>query len=178
MPIPRPVENLSVQDTFASWVDKINTALPGDFNIDYDLSDGLSLVVKSGTFTDGSRIQTLPQTTLVLPVSSSLLIAVVTVETNPRFEVYIQGDISIPSANIIPVALVTTNATEITVVNDVRTWASVSGGGTSSEGVLLFNATIVRDQIIPVGKNALSVEPTIAEGVTVTVSEGSVWTVV
>lgn len=172
-----PSNKLSIRDSFAQWVDKINTSILSDFDLDYELSEGLNLVIKPGKFTDGSRIGSFNQTTLTLPADKDLLIALITVETNPRFEYYEVGSIDIPSANIIPLFLVTTT-TEIAAVDDVRTWANVAGGGTSDEGVLLFRSHIVRDQVVPIGKNAISVEPTIEDGVTVTVSEGSVWSIV
>ena len=44
--------------------------------------------------------------------------------------------------------------------------------------VALFKQTIDSDVIVPVSYNALSVDPVISSGVTVTVSEGSTWAIV
>ena len=177
MSIVRPDGVLSVNDTFAKWVEKLNIAMKGDFDIDYDTSSGLDLVVKKGVFTEGSRYVELPLTTLTLPTNSELFVCVLTNENDPKVTFYIVGDVAIPASEIVPIAIVTTTS-EITSVNDIRTWASVSGGGTAAEGLLVMNATIVRDQTVPAGKNAISVEPTVADGVTVTVSDGSVWSIV
>lgn len=177
MSIVRPDGVLSVNDTFAKWVEKLNIAMKGDFDIDYDTSSGLNLVVKKGVFTEGSRYVELPSTTLTLPANSELFVCILTNESNPEITFYEVGDIAIPASEIVPIAIVTTT-TEITDVNDIRSWASVSGGGTAAEGLLVMNATIVRDQTIPTGKNAISVEPTVADGVTVTVEDGCVWSIV
>lgn len=179
MAIVRPEGVLSVNDTFAKWVEKLNIAMKGDFDIDYDTSSGLNLVVKQGVFTEGSRYVELPSTTLTLPTNSELFVCVLTNEANPEITFYEVGDVAIPASEIVPIAVITTT-TEITNVKDIRSWASVSGsgGGTAAEGLLVMNATIVRDQKIPTGKNAISVEPAIADGVTVTVEDGCVWSIV
>ena len=46
------------------------------------------------------------------------------------------------------------------------------------EPIALFKKEVTTDTIIPASHNGLSVDPTIAEGVTVTVSEGSKWAIV
>jgi hypothetical protein len=51
-----------------------------------------------------------------------------------------------------------------------------AGGGNSIDGpFLLLDNTITDDFTVPTGKNALSISPTIAAGVTVTVPPGSEW---
>lgn len=61
-------------------------------------------------------------------------------------------------------------------------WGSIGGGATGSQGdqVFLENDQIVlHDYTITAGKNAMSTGPiTVAEGVVVTVPEGSVWAVI
>lgn len=61
-------------------------------------------------------------------------------------------------------------------------WGTVGGGATGAPGNYVFNLNdqnVTGDYTIPVGKNALTAGPiTVNNGVTVTVSDGSVWTVV
>lgn len=52
-----------------------------------------------------------------------------------------------------------------------------SGPSGSAKAILLFDKSISSDIIIESDNNALSVSPTVEDGVTVTVSEGSVWVV-
>lgn len=49
---------------------------------------------------------------------------------------------------------------------------------TEANSVLLQNKVINTNLTIPASKNGLSIDPTVSEGVTVTVEEGSVWAIV
>lgn len=171
---------LSVNDSFKEWVDKINTSLMIDFDLDYEASSGLTLVIKTGKFTEGPRIVNLPQTNVVVPANKTVLVSINTDKDATGFVVYEPTDPLMPTT-IIPLFLVT-STTEITELTDIRTWANVSGSsGPSSgpsNGILVLDATITKDQTIATGTNALSVEPSVADGVTVTVENGSVWSIV
>lgn len=172
-----PSNKLSVNDSFKEWVDKINTSLMSDFDLDYVASAGLTLVIKPGKFTEGPRIVNLPQTNVVVPANKTVLISINTDKDATGFVVYEPTDPLMPTT-IIPLFLVT-STTEITELTDIRTWANVSGSSSGpSNGILVFDATITKNQTIAAGTNALSVEPTVANGVTVTVENGSVWSIV
>lgn len=61
-------------------------------------------------------------------------------------------------------------------------WGTVGGGATGAPGNYVFNLNdqnVTGDYTIPAGKNAMTAGPiTVNDGVTVTVPDGSVWTVV
>jgi hypothetical protein len=177
MSIVRPTDTyVTVDDTFKKWVDRINASLSfTDFSVDYDASSGLSLVIGTGKFTDGARVVTIPETTITLTPNSSLLVAINTAEGYEGITQYQQGSSSTPKSNIIPLLLLTTSATEITAMTDAKTWASVSGAGTATEGLIMINANIIRNQTVGGGKNAISVAPVISAGVEVTVEDGYSW---
>lgn len=66
--------------------------------------------------------------------------------------------------------------------SDGTVWGPLGGGaagGGGDEIFLLNDQTVTQDYTIPATKNALSAGPiTIADGVTVTISSGSVWTII
>lgn len=62
--------------------------------------------------------------------------------------------------------------------NDVQIWEEEISSDEEIVGIQLFDDTITQDTTIPAGKNALSVDPTITSGVTVTVTSGQTWAIV
>ena len=72
-----------------------------------------------------------------------------------------------------------TYAAERAVYQDESTGTVFSPAFNASNGILVNSATVSADYTIPTGSNAISGGPvSVAGGVTVTVSAGSVWTVV
>jgi hypothetical protein len=68
---------------------------------------------------------------------------------------------------------------ERAVYQDESTGTAFSPAFNASNGILVNSATVSADYTIPTGSNAISAGPvTVAGGVTVTVSAGSVWVVV
>ena len=68
---------------------------------------------------------------------------------------------------------------ERAVYQDESTGTTFSPAFNASNGILVNSATVSADYTIPTGSNAISAGPvTVADGVTVTVSAGSVWVVV
>lgn len=58
-------------------------------------------------------------------------------------------------------------------------WGAVGGGNTTTSGLWEHAAVITQNYAVAAGNNAISAGPvTIADGVSVTVPSGSVWTVV
>ena len=56
--------------------------------------------------------------------------------------------------------------------------AEISGGGGGENGLLLMAQTVSTSVTLTTNYNALSVQPTIASGVTVTVPSGAVWAII
>jgi hypothetical protein len=68
---------------------------------------------------------------------------------------------------------------ERAVYQDASTGTTFSPAFAASNGILVNSATVSANYTIPSGSNAVSAGPvTVADGVTVTVSAGSVWVVV
>jgi hypothetical protein len=87
-------------------------------------------------------------------------------------------DGSVPGSFIIPLFKVVTDVTSITSIEDLRTWADLSGSANDTDsGILTFSQLIEFDKNIPTGKNALSVNPMVDTGVTVTVNPDSTWVI-
>ncbi len=56
--------------------------------------------------------------------------------------------------------------------------AEISGGGGGENGLLQMAQTVSTSVTLTTNYNALSVQPTIASGVTVTVPSGAVWAII
>jgi hypothetical protein len=56
--------------------------------------------------------------------------------------------------------------------------AEISGGGGGENGLLQMAQTVSSSVTLTTNYNALSVQPTIASGVTVTVPSGAVWAII
>jgi hypothetical protein len=180
---------LEFPDTFSQWKDKINALIdefdqfiidevtPGTFGYDSALTSGLNVTITSGKIRDGSVVETVASDVVtLLPSTTNIVVVYKRTGDVPVFQVY---DIAnIPEQYVLPIAQFTTDATSVTGYTDLRTEFNTASGSTSSaSGVLIFDALIDRDTEVPTGKNALSVAPTVVDGVTVTVADGSEWVV-
>jgi len=56
--------------------------------------------------------------------------------------------------------------------------AEISGGGGGENGLIQMAQTVTESVTLTTNYNALSVQPTIASGVTVTVPSGAVWAII
>ena len=56
--------------------------------------------------------------------------------------------------------------------------AEISGGGGGENGLIQMAQTVTETVTLTTNYNALSVQPTIASGVTVTVPSGAVWAII
>ena len=56
--------------------------------------------------------------------------------------------------------------------------AEISGGGGGENGLIQMAQTVTESVTLTTNYNALSVQPTIASGITVTVPAGAVWAVI
>ena len=61
---------------------------------------------------------------------------------------------------------------------DDGTVAEISGGGGGENGLIQMAQTVTETVTLTTNYNALSVQPTIASGVTVTVPSGAVWAII
>lgn len=171
---------LNQNDTFGQWLDKINnlndTFITSSFEWDEDNTyPALDFTVKSGKFRDGSNVVLLNQITLTMPISTDSTVAIF---TRVGEEEIIRYDTSaLPDKHVIPLYRVITDGTDITNVTDLRTWADVSGNASDANAILTFDKIVDRDITIPSTKNAISVDPVIGSGVTVTVDSSSTWVI-
>ena len=56
--------------------------------------------------------------------------------------------------------------------------AEISGGGGGENGLIQMAQTVTESVTLTTNYNALSVQPTIASGITVTVPSGAVWAII
>ena len=61
---------------------------------------------------------------------------------------------------------------------DDGTVAEISGGGGGENGLIQMAQTVTESVTLTTNYNALSVQPTIASGITVTVPSGAVWAII
>lgn len=184
------VNELSFSDTFAEWKDKIN-ALIVDHNTVNDIARGVSgpftynratssgrvVAIYGGNVRNGSVVETIANASLTIPANSTRILAIYKVgDTAPTLQLYATD--AVPEKNVIPVGIFTTNTNSLTAYTDLRTeFIMASGLATSANAVLQFDKNIEINTVIPVNKNALSIDPVVNDGITVTVSDGSVWVV-
>jgi len=190
------IEELAFVDTFSDWKNKLNGLInshntdsatlnelkeSGDdgqaFTYNKKTSSGLVINVNGGRVRSGSVVETIADKAITLPANSVRVLAIYKIDgVAPSLVLYAQD--ALPEKYIIPVGIFTTNASAVTAYSDLRTRYSTASGTTSaSSGVLQFDKLIDLNLTVPPEKNALSVSPTVAEGITVTVSEGSTWVV-
>lgn len=180
---------LTANERFADWLVKINalitefnsfyssSVVPGSFGFNDPASTGLTAVITGGKIRDGSEIETVSGVSLTLPAASSTIVAI-----NKRSGIPAQilmYDVSeVPEQYVIPIGLFVTDTNSITSYSDYRTeFNTASGSSSSASGVLLFNKIIDMDVTVGPDQNAISVDPTVNPGVTVTVDPDSVWVI-
>lgn len=83
-------------------------------------------------------------------------------------------------AQVLPASLGTGTRDNKKFLRDDGTWQLTGATGGSTDKVFYLNdQTVTADYTIPTGQNAVTAGPvTVDDGVTVTVSDGSTWTVV
>lgn len=182
-------QTLLQNDTFSEWLTKINTlvseynaffdsnVIPGSFGYDITNTSGLSVAITGGRVRDGSEIETVADDVITLPASETTIIAIYKRSGDPA-EILAYDVGNLPEQFVIPIAIFVTDTDSITSYSDLRTeFNTASGSSTSASGVLLFNKSIDRDITIDDTHNAISVDPTVESGITVTVNPNSVWVI-
>jgi len=171
---------LILDDTFNVWRQKINELIEGNivgsFDYDEENSSNFSFVVNEGKLRLGSQVVTISGTTATLQPSQTNIIALY---TDPQVnEIRVYEESAVPASYVIPLFKVVTDATTVVSIEDLRTWVDLSGSANDADsGILTFSQNISFDRNIPTGKNAVSVDPVIDSGVTVTVADGSTWVI-
>lgn len=190
------VSELVFSDTFAEWKTKINAlvvdhnsstqefddyvanlAVTGPFTYNRTATSGLNISIYGGNVRNGSVVEFLPNTVVTMPASSTRVLVIYKIDNfAPVLQLYASN--AVPEKNVLPIAIFTTNATQLTNYTDLRTQFSMSSGSAgSASGVLLFDRNIDLDVTVVATKNGLSIDPTVSPGVTVTVNTGAVWVV-
>lgn len=173
-------KTLETNDTFNNWRTKINNLITGtvagSFDYDENSTTGLDFVVTEGRIRTGSESVNISGDTVTIPASQTSIVVLYTDPNQTEFRVYEQG--SVPQSFVIPLFEIVTNTSTITSITDLRTWADLSGSANDTDsGILTFSQLIEFDKVIPNGKNALSIDPTVDTGVTVTVNPDSTWVI-
>lgn len=189
-------EQLTLKDTFKDWQEKINAmaaevndiqveidgiedtmAEPGSFGFNQPASSGLVVRIFGGKVRDGSLIETLADADITLAADSTNVVCIYKRTGNPAYMTVYTLD-NLPEEFVIPVGKFVTSATAVTAYEDLRTqYNTASGSAGSAAGVLQFDKLIERDMEVPSNRNALSISPIVADGVTVTINDTSTWVV-
>lgn len=190
------VSELTFADTFADWKVKINAlvadhnastqefddyvanlAVTGAFTYNRAATTGLNISIYGGNVRNGSVVEFLPNTTVTMPPNSTRVLVIYKIDNfAPVLQLHAVN--AVPEKNVLPIAIFTTNATILTNYTDLRTQFSMSSGSAgSASGVLQFDRNIDLSISVPPNKNALSIDPTVSPGVTVTIEPGAVWVV-
>lgn len=179
---------LTFADTFSDWKDKINVlvdefnqsevVLDGDFDYKSSATVGLNVLIIGGKVRDGSEVSDVANTNLVLLPNKTNVIVINKTPTLPGTIGFF--DIALlPNKGVIPIGYLVTNGTTVTSYTDLRTpFNTGAGGGGAGGGIMLLDANIIENFTVPTGQNAISVDPIISSGVTVTVEPGSKWVIV
>ncbi|AND75044.1 hypothetical protein pf16_121 [Pseudomonas phage pf16] len=187
------INELTVADTFSEWMDKLNDLIDSHnndsqavneqlpyiraFSYDTKLSSGLVVRINGGKVRSGSLVETIADQSITLPANSVRVLAIYKVQgVVPTLQLYATN--AVPERYVIPIGIFTTNGTVVTAYTDLRTQFTTSAGdATAASGIMQFDKLIDTNIVVPSNKNALSISPTVAEGVTVEVSDGSIWVV-
>lgn len=193
------IERLNQNDTFKDWQQKINSMVDsveqagldveqiredvqdfinkGAFAYDVEKSAGLTVNIIGGKIRDGSQVEYVADVDVTLTASTTNVVCIFKRTGNPAYVTVYTVD-NLPSEFVIPVAKFVCDASGVTSYEDLRTqFNTASGSAGSASGILQFDKLIERDVEIPVTRNALSVGPVVADGVTVVVGESSTWVV-
>jgi len=193
------IEHLNKNDTFKDWQRKINLMVDsveqagldvdqiredvqdfvskGAFAYDSGRSAGLNAFIIGGSIRDGSQVEKIADASVTLTASSTNVACIFKRTGSPAYlTVYTLNNL--PNEFVIPVAKFVCDASSVTAYEDLRTqFNTASGSAGSASGVLQFDKLIERDVSIPATRNALSIGPEVADGVTVVVGESSTWVV-
>lgn len=137
----------------------------------------LSVTFKGGKVRNGSTVTEIPQTTLVLPSNSNVVVGIEQPrDGSPKLVYYTLA--TAPTNLFIPTYTFVTGASIISSSKDLRTGYAFSSGTTNStEGILQFDRQIAFNVTIPTSKNGLSVAPVVNSGITVTVEGDAQWVI-
>lgn len=174
-------KTLETVDTFNTWRNKINDlvtgTVAGSFDYDDNNTSGLNFYVTEGRYRTSNQSVLVPAESVTLTASQT---SVVVLYTDPSVtEIRAYEESAVPVSYIIPLFNIVTGVSGIVSIKDLRTWASLGGGSSNDtdSGILTFSKLIEYDKNVPTGKNALSIDPTLAQGVVVTVSPDSTWVI-
>lgn len=176
------VEQLQFTDTFSQWREKINALMSefalseSSFAYDPSQSSGLNAYILGGQVRNNSRVETVGSAPITLPASTISVVAIVLIDEGFEFGVF-ELD-SLPFRGIIPLWLFETGPGTIIGSMDLRTQFIYTSPSEDVGPIMLFDKVISNDTVIPGNRNALSVSPTVEDGVTVTVEPGATWVVV
>lgn len=189
----------SLDDTFNNWLIKYNRAqeilksindtleelgfafVNSEFTYPGQTEDSLTIEIKSGRVRYGSKVELVGDTQLTLEANKTYIIGIE--KTSSSTSSVVAHELNdIPEELFVPLYRFVMNATAVDSVDDLRTKFSYdvgtgSGGGWDEGPILLMDKVINENYLVPTGKNAISVSPTVANNVTVTVSDQSEWVV-
>lgn len=166
-----------------------------DADISAEVTSGMVVAIEQGTTQQNSRWQLTTDGTISLGVTS-LVFADVTAGYAPLASPQFTGDAAFNSVTAVKVPIGTTGQRPAAADGLVRlnttlnqyegykngAWGELGGGATGAPGNKIFfenDQTVTADYTVTAGKNAMTAGPvTINAGVTVTVPNGSTWTIV
>lgn len=184
------VNELAFSDTFSEWKDKINAliaehisfgnitlGITGPFAYNRLTSTGLNVVIFGGRVRNGSIVETMVDTVVALPPNTTRVLAIYKIDdVAPVLRLYVPTEL--PERNVIPIAIFTTNGLTFTAYTDLRTeFVMASGSAASASSILKFDKNVDINTTVQSTKNALSIDPIVNDGITVTIEDGAVWVV-
>jgi hypothetical protein len=180
------IEQILLNDTFTVWMNKINamgqevqslTADPSNgFKFD-TTSVGLNAKILAGKFREMSTVIDVPISVVSLPPSTTSVVCIYKKPGLPT-QLVAHPISTVPSKYIIPLWGFQTNGTSIISYTDLRTpFVTPVATASSATSMLYFDRVIEASATVPAGQGAVSVSPTVNNGVTVTVEQGADWVV-
>lgn len=120
---------LNIKDSVAVWIEKINAVLDlqnvdGAFVNSDTHWENTTFTLSGGKVRSGTRVLTVPDSELMLPTASELVVGVDLLSTSLTYH---PSD-SLPATDFIPLYVIQTNNERIVSVDDVRTWAYEDSG--------------------------------------------------
>lgn len=173
-----------LNDSFENWSQKYNALVDGiisNQNFEYlkDNTVGRVIQIAGGKVRDASVITTIPLKSITIPINTEVVVGVAKVAGVSDLQTYVLN--SQPNDYFVPLYTFKTDGYNVVSYTDLRTQVSYGSGGASSgstsQSVALFDIHIATDLTIPAGKNALSIDPIVDSGKTVTVTNGSTWVI-
>lgn len=171
------------KDSFEAWRNKYNALIDEPvinlFPIETD-TGSLDITVSGGNVRKAREHLVVADATLTLSATTADQYVVLQADTDftaATIEVYEFANLpSENDFNIVPLYNIETDDNGVISVEDLRAVFNFGGGG-KTESILKFDKNITEDTTITSEFNALSVDPTVANGVTVTVDQDSVWVI-